>query len=141
MLLLKQFLFFLILIIVHEKSFGQKLYSHIGMKGGLNFSNLSGSNHYNKRSGADFKIFLETNISKTITFESIGLEFSSQGAKKNGFQAFTPTDKYVQYFPVGQLPKYLYADISKEKKLNYLFQNTIFRVHTNAEKKLLSSPL
>ncbi len=75
-----------------------------------------------------------------LTFQSAGLELSSQRAKKDGFQAFYSTDKYSRYFPSGQLPKYLFANINRERKLNYLFLTTIFRVHANAERKAFIKP-
>lgn len=125
---------------------GQRFPSHIGIKGGLNFSTLASNtsnpltSNYANRTGPDFEIFIETKISKFLTFQSAGLEYSSQGAKKEGYQSFLTTEKYSQYFPSGQVPKHLFANFDKELKLNYLFLTSVFRVSTNAERKRMLRP-
>jgi hypothetical protein len=48
------------------------------------------------------------------------LEFSSQGGKKGGFQAFTTPGEFAAVFPPGQVPPYLYANYNSEAKMNYL---------------------
>jgi len=48
------------------------------------------------------------------------LEYSSQGGKKNGLQAFTTPDQVAAMYPAGQAPPYLYANYNSEAKLNYL---------------------
>ena len=48
------------------------------------------------------------------------LEYSSQGGKKDGLQAFPLSDQMAAYFPPGEAPAYLYANFNSEAKLNYL---------------------
>lgn len=48
------------------------------------------------------------------------LEYSSQGGKKNGFQAFATPAAYAAFFPPDQQPPYLYASYNSEAKMNYL---------------------
>lgn len=48
------------------------------------------------------------------------VEYSSQGGKKDGMQAFTTPPEIAAMFPAGQAPQYLYANFKSEAKLNYL---------------------
>ena len=48
------------------------------------------------------------------------LEYSSQGGKKDGLQAFPTPMELGQMFPPGQVPTYLYANFKSEVKINYL---------------------
>lgn len=100
---------------------------YLGLKAGISIPNLSakGSNQnpintgYTSRLGPDFEVFFETAITKTFSF-SPGIEFSSQGGKKDGFQAFATPGNYAAFFPPGQAPPYLYANYNSEAKMNYL---------------------
>ncbi|WP_439699243.1 hypothetical protein ACFGVS_10815 [Mucilaginibacter sp. AW1-7] len=47
-------------------------------------------------------------------------EYSSQGGKKSGLQAFTTPDELAAMYPAGQAPLYLHANYNSEAKLNYL---------------------
>jgi hypothetical protein len=101
--------------------------NYLGLKGGISIPNLTANGSqenpintgYGSRFGPDFGIFLETGITKTFSIMP-SIEFSSQGGKKNGFQAFTTPDGYAALFPPGQVPPYLYADYNSEAKMNYL---------------------
>ena len=99
----------------------------VGLKAGISIPNLSSNGSeqnpintgYSSRLGPDFAAFFETGITKTFSIMP-SLEFSSQGGKKDGFQAFTTPDSYAAYFPPGQAPPYLYADYNSQAKMNYL---------------------
>ncbi len=101
--------------------------NYFGVKGGISIPNLSANGSqqnpinsgYSSRLGPDFAAFFEAGITKTFSFMPC-IEYSSQGGKKNGFQAFTTPDEFVQYFPPGQAPSYLYANYNNEAKMNYL---------------------
>jgi hypothetical protein len=142
----KIILLFNSLLFIQQSVSGQRFPSHIGIKGGMNASTLAANtsniitSNYNHRTAPDFEIFIETKISKYLTFQSAGLEYSSQGAKREGYQPFRTTDKYSQYFTSGQVPKDLYANFDKELKLNYVFLTSVFRVSTNAERKRMVRP-
>ncbi|PVD50722.1 hypothetical protein DC498_18305 [Terrimonas sp.] len=68
----------------------------IGIRGGLTIPNLSSGSGadvnplnegYSSRLGAGFGIFADFKISKLFSLQPM-LEYSQQGGKKNGFQAF-----------------------------------------------------
>jgi len=92
---------------------------YIGIKGGISIPNLSASGSdqnpintgYSSRVGPDFAIFFEKGISKVFSIVPM-FEYSSQGGKKDGLQAFVN--------PFGQAPPYLYANYKSEAKMNYL---------------------
>ncbi len=91
----------------------------LGIKGGISIPNLSSrgseqnsvNSGYSSRLGPDFSVFYQTGISKIFSLET-QLEYSSQGGKKDGFQAFpNPVDSTGN--------PYLYANFKSEAKLNY----------------------
>jgi len=99
----------------------------LGARGGLSIPNLTagGSNQnplntgYSSRLGPEAAVFAEFEISDLFSIQPM-FEYSSQGGKKNGLQAFTTPDEMVTMFPSGQAPQYLYANYKSEAKLNYL---------------------
>ena len=99
----------------------------LGVRGGISIPNLTsgGSTEnplntgYSSRLGSDFGIFGEFEISHEFSLQPM-IEYSSQGGKKNGLQAFPIPDAYAAYFPPGMAPTYLYANFKSEAKLNYL---------------------
>lgn len=99
----------------------------IGVRGGLSIPNLSaGSGNqnplntgYSSRLGPDAGLFLEWRVSERFSLQPM-LEYSSQGGKKGGLQAFTTPDQIAAMYPPGQAPPYLYANYNSEAKLNYL---------------------
>jgi hypothetical protein len=101
--------------------------NYVGIKGGISIPNLSANGSqqnpintgYSSRIGPDFAVFYEAGITRTFSFMPL-LEFSSQGGKKDGFQAFATPEEFAPYFPPGQVPPYLYADFNSEAKMNYL---------------------
>ncbi len=127
------FAFFLFIFFVSTAT-AQNQKNYFGIKAGISIPNLSakGSQQnpvntgYTSRLGPDFEAFFETAITKTFSF-SPGIEFSAQGGKKDGFQAFTTPDDYAAFFPPGQAPPYLYASYNSEAEMNYLMLNALAR--------------
>ncbi len=101
----------------------------IGAKGGISIPNLSapGSNQtpvntgYQSRLGPDAAMFAEWHISDLFSLQPM-LEYSSQGGKKNGVQAFpTPAEADIYFRAQNQTPPtYLYGNFKNEVKLSYL---------------------
>src|SRR5690349_17065259 len=77
-----------------------------GVKGGICIPNLTargaGDNPintgYSSRLGPDIAIFAERTITNTFSLQS-GIEYSSQGGKKTGLQAFPFPPEYAQLYP------------------------------------------
>jgi len=61
-------------------------------------------------------------------------EYSEQGGKKNGLQAFTTPTAIDAMYPTGQAPQYLYADYKSESKLNYLMIPVLAKCGWNIKK-------
>ncbi|HTI12446.1 MAG TPA: porin family protein [Puia sp.] len=101
----------------------------IGARGGISIPNLSagGSQNnplntgYNSRLGPDFGVSGEYHFSTLFSLEARA-EYSSQGGKKTGMQAFPTPDPVAGYLQSQGItpPTYLYADFKSEAKLNYL---------------------
>jgi len=121
-----------------------------GVRGGLSIPNLSagGSSEtplntgYSSRAGLDAGIFAEFKFSGLFSLQPM-LEYSAQGGKKDGLQAFTTPPQVAQEFPPGQAPQYLYANYNSTAKLNYLmlpvlakfgwnFKNSSWRFYVDA---------
>jgi len=129
---------------------GNSQNTSLGIKAGISIPNLSASGSeqnplntgYSSRLGPEFSLFAEFSMSDLFSIET-GIEYSSQGGKKNGMQAFPIPPAYAGMFPPGQVPAYLYADFNSEAKLDYLmipvlakfghsFQNSSFRIYIDA---------
>lgn len=99
----------------------------IGVRGGISIPNLSsaGSNQnplntgYKSRLGPDLGVFGEFKFSNVFSLQPM-IEYSSQGGKKDGLQAFPTPPEFAALFPQGMAPTYLYANYKSEAKLNYL---------------------
>ncbi len=99
----------------------------IGARGGISIPNLSSSGSdqnplntgYSSRLGPEFGLFADFRFSDLFSIEPM-LEYSSQGGKKEGLQAFPTPDNLASMFPPGQAPTYLYAHFKSEAKINYL---------------------
>ncbi len=98
----------------------------IGLRGGMSIPNLTaGGSHQNplntgfsSRIGADGAVFADFEITPVFSIRPM-IQYSSQGGKKNGLQAFPTPDQFAAMFP-GQAPLYLYANFKNESRLNYL---------------------
>lgn len=102
----------------------------VGIKGGLSIPNLtagSGSDKnplnegYSSSFGPDFGIFTEIKFSKLFSLQP-EIEYSSQGGKKDGFQALTTPSQLAPVFTAMGMtvPTYLYADYKSKAQFNYL---------------------
>ena len=101
----------------------------IGARGGISIPNLTagGSQNnplntgYSSRLGPDFSLSGEYHVNHRFSLEA-RLEYSSQGGKKNGYQALTTPAPIVQYYESqgATAPPILYADYKSQAKLNYL---------------------
>ena len=111
------FLFVLVNILSVDVAHAQNF--TLGLRGGIGIPNLTAggaeknplNTGYSSRLGPDFAIFGEYKISSLFSIAPM-IEYSSQGGKKNGLQAFPN--------PMGSTPPYLYANFKSEAKLNYL---------------------
>ena len=121
----------------------------LGIRGGLSIPNLSagGSEQnplntgYSSRQGPDVGIFAEYKFSNLFSIQPM-IEYSSQGGKKDGLQAFA-TPRIPTNSSSAQLPPYIYANYNSEAKLNYLaipilakfgwtFKHTPLRLYVDA---------
>lgn len=113
----------------------------LGVRGGISIPNLTGgagsqnplNTGYSSRLGLDAGIFVEYKISTLFSIQPM-IEYSSQGGKKNGFQAFTTPDALAAMFPPGQAPPYLYANYNSKAKLNYLMLPLLAKFGWNIKK-------
>jgi len=115
----------------------------LGARGGFSIPNLSaGANNsnplntgYSSRLGADAGIFAEFKFSDLFSLEPMA-EYSSQGGKKDGLQAFTtPNQVAAGYQAQGaSAPPYLYANYNSEAKLNYLMVPVLAKFGWNFSK-------
>ncbi|MDB5135355.1 MAG: hypothetical protein JWP37_1958 [Mucilaginibacter sp.] len=113
----------------------------LGVRGGISIPNLtagSGNQNplntgYSSRFGPDAGVFAEFKFSNLFSLQPM-VEYSSQGGKKNGLQAFTTPDEITQMFPAGQAPQYLYANYKSEAKLNYLMIPVLAKFGWNFKK-------
>ncbi|MDP4285787.1 MAG: porin family protein [Bacteroidota bacterium] len=105
----------------------------LGVRGGLSIPNLKASGSetnplntgYKSRMGPDASLFSEYHISSLFSLQAM-LEYSSQGGKKSGMQAFQN--------PQGLTPPYLYANFKSEAKLNYLLVPVLAKFGWNLSK-------
>ena len=99
----------------------------LGFRGGISIPNITsaGSDQnplntgYSSRLGPEFSVFAEFKISELFSLQPM-IEYSSQGGKKNGLQAFPTPDILAASYPPGTAPTYLYANFNSEAKFNYL---------------------
>ena len=120
-------------LIMHH-SFAQNRID-IGIKAGLSIPNLTSgdgdnpiSSGYGSRLGPDAAIHVEFHLSKNFSIQP-QLEYSSQGGKKDGDQAFSVPPEMQALFPPGQVPPYLYANYKSEAKFNYLMVPILAKYH------------
>jgi hypothetical protein len=136
------YLFFLSLTLLFFNVDAQNV--ALGIRGGISIPNLSaGSNNqnplntgYSSRLGPDVGVFAEFKFSDLLSIQPM-LEYSSQGGKKNGLQAFPTPSQVSAMYPPGSAPTYLYANYNSTAKLNYLMLPILAKFGWN----LKSSPL
>jgi hypothetical protein len=124
----------------------------IGVRGGISIPNLTAGGSaqnplntgYSSRQGPDAGIFAEFKFSDLFSLQPM-LEYSSQGGKKDGLQAFPTPSQAAEYYQAQNQtpPTYLYANYKSEAKLNYLmlpilakfgynFHRSPFRIYIDA---------
>ncbi len=118
----------------------------IGIQGGISIPNLSaGSSNqnplntgYSSRSGPDLGVYAEFKFSDLFSLQPV-LEYSAQGGKKDGLQAFpTPPQIAAGFQQQGQpAPTYLYDNANSAAKINYLMLPVLAKFGWNFK----SSPL
>ncbi len=101
----------------------------IGLRGGISIPDLSAggsaqnplNSGYSSRQGPDFGLFADFKVSSLFSIQPM-VQYSSQGGKKDGFQALpTPSDLAAAFQARNEpVPTYLYANFNSEAKLNYL---------------------
>ncbi|PSL46221.1 outer membrane protein with beta-barrel domain [Chitinophaga niastensis] len=100
----------------------------VGVRGGLSIPNLTAGGKennplntgYSSRLGPDFGAFVEYHVSHLFSIQGM-IDYSSQGGKKSGLQAFPFPPAMAGQLPQGMpAPTYLYANFKSEAKLNYL---------------------
>lgn len=114
----------------------------LGVRGGISIPNLSagGSNvnplntGYSSRLGPDAGLFAEFKFSDLFSIQPM-VEYSSQGGKKDGFQAYPTPAQAAQAFPPGEAPTYLYANFNSVAKLNYLMIPVLAKFGWDFDKK------
>jgi len=111
----------------------------IDIKGGLSIPNLSSgsgagstplSTGYSSRLGPDFGIDVDFKISNLFSIQP-GLQYSAEGGKKDGYQAFPTPAAFAAQYPAGEAPTYLYANYNSEAKINYLMLPILAKVGWN----------
>src|SRR3954454_14620607 len=138
------FLYVLFSFIVFD-CIGQEQQNFAGIKGGISIPNLTargaGDNPlntgYSSRLGPDAAIFWDQAITSNFSILQ-SIEYSSQGGKKQGYQPFPFPKEYAGFFPPGEVPTYLYANINNEIQLNYLILNVLAKYNWHLGE---SSPL
>ena len=118
-------IFFLGILLMNTKADAQKL-TDLGVKAGISIPNLTSgkdanpiSSGYSSRLDIDAAIHAEFVLTRHFSIQP-QLEYSSQGGKKNGGQAFTTPSAMQQLFPAGEAPQYLYANYKSNTRINYL---------------------
>lgn len=101
----------------------------LGFQGGISIPNLSASGSdnnplntgYSSRLGPEFAISGEYHVNKLFSIVP-KVEYSSQGGKKDGFQALPTPTQIQEYFESQGMtaPTYLYANFNSEAKFDYL---------------------
>ncbi|MGZ3833046.1 MAG: outer membrane beta-barrel protein, partial [Mucilaginibacter sp.] len=95
---------------------------YLGVRGGISIPNLTagGSNQnplntgYSSRLGPDAGAFAEFKFSNLFSLQPM-IEYSSQGGKKNGMQAFPTPAQFAAFFDPRPAPTYLYANYNYPK--------------------------
>jgi len=133
------YLFFIGSLLSVSTVYGQNF--ALGVRAGLSIPNLTagGNNQtplntgYSSRLGPEAAVFAEFKFSELFSIQPM-IEYSSQGGKKNGLQAFPTPDAMAALFPAGQAPQYLYANYKSEAKLNYLMLPVLAKFGWNIKK-------
>jgi len=132
--LLYQFALVLVSCFIISSAYAQHA-TYIGVQGGISIPNLTAgsdnqnplANGYSSRLGADFGVLATFQVKKTFSIQA-GIDYSEQGGKHNGLQAFTDPN------PMG--PAFLYANFNNSAHLNYLLIPVMARFDFKLSQKL-----
>lgn len=101
----------------------------IGVRGGMSIPNLTGGSSlenplnsgFKSRVGGDAAIFADFGITPTFSIRPM-IQFSQQGGKKDGFQAYPTPSEVAPLFAQMEMPvpPYLYATFKNTAKFNYI---------------------
>ena len=119
----------------------------LGVRGGISIPNLTGGGSssenplntgYSSRLGLDAGVFAEFKISGLFSLQPM-LEYSAQGGKKDGLQAFPTPPQLAPVFQAQEQtpPTYLYDNANSTAKINYLMLPILAKFGWNFK----SSPL
>ncbi len=128
-----------LLLLPGGRGFAQGRFN-FGVKAGISLPNLTSgssapiSSGYGSRLDADAAFQAGLNLTKRFSVEA-QLEYSSQGGKKNGTQAFVVPREMAQLFPQGHAPDYLYATYKSEARMNYLLLPVLAKYHFDLKKR------
>jgi hypothetical protein len=115
----------------------------LGVRGGISVPNLSsgtGNNPlnsgYSSRFGPDAGVFGEFKISDLFSIQPM-VEYSSQGGKKDGLQAYPTPSQAAGYFQEQNqpVPTYLYANFKSVAELDYLMIPVLAKFGWNFSKR------
>jgi len=124
---MKKITFYLLLSSLSLLFLNANAQTAIGIRGGVSIPNLTGGGSdqnplntgYSSRFGPDFGVYAEFKFSDLFSLQPM-LEFSSQGGKKDGLQAFPTPAAVAPLFQPNPAPTYLYANFNSTAKINYL---------------------
>ncbi|HUX84152.1 MAG TPA: hypothetical protein VMV20_02895, partial [Chitinophagaceae bacterium] len=96
----------------------------LGFRGGISIPDLAApaseqnplNSGYKSRLGPDFGALVGYGVSNLFSLEGV-VEYSSQGGKKDGMQAFPTPAQIAQQYPAGTAPQYVYANYNSEAEL------------------------
>lgn len=105
----------------------------IGVRGGIDIPNLTNGGHqtplstgYSSRFASDFAVLGEVGITRKFSIRAM-VEYSEQGGKKDGLQAFATPPQYAQYLN----QPYVYANYKSTAKMNYILIPVLAKVSWN----------
>ncbi|MCF3107690.1 PorT family protein [Niabella sp. CC-SYL272] len=137
---MKKFILALAITAVTSLTFAQ-IKMKIGVKAGLTIPNLTSGNSDNPLSfgyrsllAGSAAIHAEFYTSRYFSIQP-QLEYSPQGGKKSGIQAFTTPTEISQQFPAGMAPAFLYADYKSRAEMHYIMLPILAKYHLNLKKK------
>lgn len=138
---MKKATFFLVLIFISVcNNLSAQRQITLGIKGGFSIPNLTGGSSdnplntgYSSRLGADYGVYGEYHLCSRYSV-SLGVEYASQGGKKDKMQAFSVPDEMLPMLPPNT--NYLYADYKSEAKIDYLILPILARSNWSLSKSI-----
>ncbi|MCF3107680.1 PorT family protein [Niabella sp. CC-SYL272] len=91
-------------------------------------SNNPVSSGYRTLPYQDAALHVEITANKSLSIQP-QLEYSIQGGKKNGVQAFKTPDITAPQFAPGAVPSFLYADYKRETRITYFILPIFIKYH------------